>query len=146
MFVLVAGAGRVGSTVARRTLEQGHTVSVLDRDPLSHERLEQGMDGSWEDAGGILTIGAALESRALEAAGIAQADVFIAATHGDNTNLIIVQIAQKRYGLKRVIARVLDPARAEWYSERGGIEIICGTSRAIDMIEVATFQGIEGVG
>ena len=40
MFVLVVGAGRVGSAVATSALRAGHTVSVLDEDPLSHERLD----------------------------------------------------------------------------------------------------------
>ena len=40
MFVLVVGAGRVGSSVATSALRAGHTVSVLDEDPLSHERLD----------------------------------------------------------------------------------------------------------
>ena len=142
MFVLVVGIGRVGSAVARKALAEGHTVSVLDRDPLSHERLDQGLETSWEESGGRFTIGAALESQALLAAGIEEADVFIAATNGDNTNLVIVQIAQKRFGVGRVVARVLDPARAEWYAERGGIEVICGTSRAIDMIQAAAFQSL----
>ena len=56
-FILIVGAGRVGSTVARAMLAQGHDVSVLDEDPLSHERLDSGMDTTWEDAGGRFTLG-----------------------------------------------------------------------------------------
>src|ERR671933_11914 len=51
-FILIVGAGRVGSAVGRAMLEAGHDVSVLDEDPLSHERLDSGMDTTWEDAGG----------------------------------------------------------------------------------------------
>src|SRR5579859_6433017 len=109
MFVLIVGAGRVGSAVAKAALASGHTVSVLDEDPLSHERLDAGQTLSWEDAGGQFTVGTALEVEALEAAGIAQADVFIASTDGDNTNLIIAQIAQRQYAVDKVIARVMDP-------------------------------------
>jgi len=140
VFILIVGIGRVGSAVARAGLELGHTVSILDRDALSHERLDQGMATSWEESGGLFTIGEALESNALISAGIEQADVFIAATNGDNTNLVVAQIAKRRFEVSRVVARVLDPARAEWYEERGGIETICGTSRAIDMVK-ATFVG-----
>ena len=142
MFILIVGIGRVGSAVARAGLELGHTVSILDRDALSHERLDQGMATSWEDSGGLFTIGEALESNALIAAGIEQADVFIAATNGDNTNLVVAQIAKRRFEVSKVVARVLDPARAEWYEERGGIETICGTSRAIEMVK-ATFVGAD---
>ena len=70
MMVLVVGAGRVGSAVAKSTLAAGHTVSVLDEDPLSHERLDAGQTTSWEDAGGRFTVGTAIEIDALLAAGI----------------------------------------------------------------------------
>ena len=130
MFVLIVGAGRVGSTVAKKALAAGHEVSVLDEDPLSHERLDANQPTSWEDAGGRFTVGTALEIDALLEAGIEQADTFIASTNGDNTNLVIAQIARRRFGVNRVIARVLDPARAAWYAEQG-LETICPTQYAI---------------
>ncbi len=65
MFVLIVGAGRVGSAVAKSALAAGHEVSVLDEDPLSHERLDAGQSQSWEDAGGQFTVGTALEIDAL---------------------------------------------------------------------------------
>jgi trk system potassium uptake protein TrkA len=136
MFVLVVGAGRVGSSVATSALRAGHTVSVLDEDPLSHERLDSGMDTTWEDAGGQFTLGHGLEIDALREAGIEEADVFIASTDGDNTNLTISQIAAKQYQVPRVIVRVMDPARAEWYAEQG-LHTICPTSYAIEMFERA---------
>ena len=115
--MLIVGAGRVGSAVAKRALANGHEVSVLDEDPLSHERLVEIEGQSWEDAGGLFTVGTALEVDALIEAGVQRADVFIASTDGDNTNLIIAQIAQKRFGVEKVIVRVMDPARAGWYGE-----------------------------
>ncbi len=136
MFVLIVGAGRVGSAVAKTALAKGYTVSVLDEDPLSHERLDAGQQKSWEDAGGQFTVGTALELEALVAAGIEQADVFIASTDGDNTNLIIAQIAQRQFGVERVIVRVMDPARAAWYREQG-LHTISPTQHAIEMFERA---------
>src|ERR687890_2127528 len=97
-FILIVGAGRVGSAVARKMLAAGHEVSVLDEDPLSHERLDAGQATTWEDAGGRFTVGHGLEIDALREAGIEEADVFIAATDGDNTNLTIAQIAAKQFG------------------------------------------------
>ena len=135
-FVLIVGAGRVGSSVARSLLAAGHEVSVLDEDPLSHERLDSGMDTTWEDSGGLFTLGHGLEIAALEEAGIEQAEVFIASTDGDNTNLTIAQIASRRYEVAKVIVRVMDPARAEWYAEQG-LHTICPTSYAIEMFERA---------
>ena len=134
MFILIVGAGRVGSAVAKRALDAGHDVSVLDSDPLSHERLDKDQSISWEDAGGRFTVGAALEVDGLIEAGIEQADVFLAATRGDNTNLVIAQLAQRRFNVGRVIVRVADPARAAWYGEQGLITI-CPTQHAIDQAE-----------
>ena len=100
------------------------------------------MDSSWEDGGGRFTVGTALEIEALEAAGIADADVFIASTDGDNTNLVIAQIAQKRFGVPKVIVRVLDPARSEWYSQQG-LHTICPTKSAISELEGALEAAID---
>src|SRR6202011_2659616 len=131
MFILIVGAGRVGSAVAKRALEAGHEVSVLDADPLSHERLDKDQSTTWEDSGGRFTVGAALEVDGLIEAGIEQADVFLAATRGDNTNLVIAQIAQRRFNVQRVGVRVSDPGRAAWYAEQG-LLTISPTQQAID--------------
>jgi trk system potassium uptake protein len=136
VFVLVIGAGRVGSSVATKALQQGHTVSVLDEDPLSHERLDVELGRGWEEAGGRFTIGTALELDALIEAGIEQAQVFIASTNGDNTNLVVSQIARRRFEVPRVIARILDPRRAAWYQEQG-LETVCPTQIAIEQLERA---------
>ena len=136
MFILIVGAGRVGSAVANRALAAGHEVSVIDSDPLSHERLDKDQLTTWEDAGGRFTVGAALEIDALISAGIERADVFFAATRGDNTNLVISQVAQQRFQVPRVVVRVADPARAAWYSEQG-LHTICPTQEAIEQASQA---------
>ncbi len=142
MFVMIVGAGRVGSALAKSTLASGHEVSVLDLDPLSHERLDAGQNQTWEDSGGQFTVGTALETDALIQAGIEHADVFIASTAGDNTNLVIAQIAQRRFGIERVIVRVMDPARASWYGEQG-LHTISPTKHAIEMFEAALAEPAE---
>ena len=139
MFVLVVGSGRVGSSVATAALRAGHTVSVLDEDPLSHERLDVELGQGWEEAGGRFTIGTALEMDALTEAGIEEADVFIASTNGDNTNIVISQIAQRRYEVPTVIARILDPLRAEWYGQQG-LNTICPTQIAIEQLAAAALE------
>jgi trk system potassium uptake protein len=142
MLILIVGCGRVGSAVAKRALEAGHEVSVLDADPLSHERLDRDQTSTWEDAGGRFTVGAALEIDGLIEAGIEEADVFLAATSGDNTNLVIAQIAQRRFNVSRVVVRVADPARANWYAEQG-LQTICPTQIAIDQAASAALSPAE---
>jgi trk system potassium uptake protein TrkA len=145
MFILIVGCGRVGSNVARTMLAEGHEVSCLDEDPESHTRLEVGLDKGWEDLGGQFTVGTGLETEALLAAGIERADAFIASTNGDNTNIVIAQIAQRRYEVPNVIARILDPLRAEWYRQQG-MHTICPTRVAIDMLESAVREGAKREG
>jgi trk system potassium uptake protein len=138
---MIVGSGRVGSSIARKMLEQGHEVSVLDEDPEAIAQLEKGMSDSWVDSGGLFTVGTALEMDALEEAGIERADAFVASTDGDNTNLVIAQIAQKRFNIRTVVVRVLDPARASWY-EQQGLRTVCPTKIAIEMLEEAVMEGL----
>jgi trk system potassium uptake protein len=136
MFVLIVGCGRVGSSIARTMLAEGHEVSVLDEDPEAIAQLEKGQSQGWEDIGGSFTVGTALEIDALLEAGIDRADAFVASTDGDNTNLVIAQIAQRRFNVPTVVVRVLDPARAKWYEEQG-LKTVCPTQIAINMLEEA---------
>jgi trk system potassium uptake protein TrkA len=69
----------------------------------------------------------------LERAGVSDADAAIVATNGDNTNLVIGQVLQKRYALGTVVVRILDPARAKLYADRG-MSIVCPTQTAISSL------------
>jgi trk system potassium uptake protein TrkA len=148
MFVLIVGSGRVGSAIANSMLGEGHEVSVLDEDPETIALLDRGQSESWEERGGRYTVGTALELDALLAAGIQEADAFVASTDGDNTNLVIAQIARRRFDVDRVVVRVLDPARARWYAEQG-LQTVCPTQTAIELLEAAVrgqirFEGVSG--
>jgi trk system potassium uptake protein len=148
MFVVIVGCGRVGSALAKRMLREGHTVSVLDETPEAHALLDHDLDQGWEDSGGRFTVGTALEIDALLAAGIDQADAFVASTDGDNTNLVVAQIAKRRFEVDRVVVRVLDPHRARWYAEQG-LQTVCPTQTAIELLEAAVrgqirFEGVSG--
>jgi trk system potassium uptake protein len=145
MFVLICGAGRVGSSLARAMLGDGHEVSCLDEDSESHARLEIGLERSWEDMGGQFTVGTALEVDALRTAGIERADVFVASTDGDNTNIVIAQIAARRFAVPTVIARILDPYRAKWYEEQG-MHTICPTRVAIEMLQAEVTAAVARAG
>ena len=101
-------------------------------------------DTTWEDAGGRFTVGTALEVEALHEAGIEQADVVVCSTDGDNTNIIVAQLAKKRFQVPKVVVRVLDPYRAEWYSEQG-LQTVCPTQVAIDMLTEAVMGDADVV-
>jgi trk system potassium uptake protein TrkA len=136
MFVLIVGCGRVGSAIAKRMIKEGHEVSVLDESQEAHAMLDHDLDQSWEDSGGRFTVGTALEIEALDEAGIERADVVVCSTDGDNTNIVVAQIAKKQFQVPKVVVRVLDPYRADWYAQQG-LETVCPTQVAIEMLTEA---------
>ena len=101
------------------------------------------LGSSWR---GGFVLGHGLDATVLERAGIADADAAVVATDGDNTNLVIAQVIQKRYGIESVVVRVLDPARARFYSDRG-IHTICPTQTAIsDLLDAVHATRFETAG
>ncbi len=131
----------MGSAIAKSMLVEGHEVSVLDENPEAIALLNRGQDRTWEDLGGSFTVGTALEIDALLEAGIGRADAFVASTDGDNTNLVIAQIAQRRFEVGRVVVRVLDPFRAKWYRQQG-LLTVCPTQVAVEMLEEAVREEV----
>ena len=61
-------------------------------------------------------------------------DAVVVTTDGDNTNLTVSQIVQRRFDVEKVVCRVMDPARAAWYAEQG-LHTISPTQHAIEMFE-----------
>jgi trk system potassium uptake protein TrkA len=137
LHVVVIGCGRVGSAVALRLSEEGWDVSVVDESVEAFHRLGEGFAGQTFE-------GHALDLAVLVLAGIENADACVVATNGDNTNLVVAQIAQRKYGVGCTVVRVLDPARAELYS-RLGLRTVCPTSGAIDVLSDAV-RSCEVVG
>ena len=126
MKALVIGCGRVGSTVAKRLAGEGWDVTAIDEKESALSRLGE----DW--AGGFI-VGHGMDTNVLREAGIEEADAVVVSTDGDNTNIVIGQVAQKRFGIECTVVRILDPARAEFYAERG-LRTVCPTSTAIDVL------------
>jgi len=132
----VIGSGRVGSAVALQLAGSGWDVTVLDENEDSLARLGE----SW--TGGFV-VGHGMDLHLLREAGIEEADAVVVTTDGDNTNIVIAQAAQKHFEVPTVVARLLDPARAQFYAERG-LRIVCPTSAAIETL-VETVRAAEQV-
>ena len=128
MKAVIVGCGRVGSAVAKQLVADGWDVTCVDEDEGALARL-----GAWR---GGFVVGHALDAAALESAGVAGADAAVVATDGDNTNIVIGQVLQKRWEVPCVVVRVLDPARAAFYEERG-LRTVCPTKTAISVISEA---------
>jgi trk system potassium uptake protein TrkA len=123
---VVIGCGRVGSAVARGLLDAGWDVTAVDENEDALVRLGP----SWK---GGFVVGHGMDSTVLERAAIAEADAAVVSTNGDNTNLVIGQVLEKRYEIPCVVVRVLDPARAEFYANRG-MRTVCPTETAISVL------------
>jgi trk system potassium uptake protein len=123
---IVIGSGRVGSNVALQLQASGWDVTVIDENEDALGRLGE----SW--TGGFI-VGHGMDLQLLRDAGIEDADAVVVTTDGDNTNLVIAQGAQKQFQVPTVVARVLDPARAQFYATRG-LRIVNPTSAAIETL------------
>ena len=124
MKALVIGSGRVGSNLALDLQKQGWDVAVVDENEEALNRLGERWSGTF-------IVGHGMDARVLEDAGIADADAVVVATDGDNTNIVVAQVARLQYDVPRVSVRILDPARAEFYEGRG-FEIVSPTRTAIE--------------
>ena len=120
MRIVIMGCGRTGSLLATKLDRAGHEVAVLDWSNEAFSRLP-------DDFGGETVSGNAVDQDILRQAGIDHADAFIAATSGDNRNIVASEIAQQVFGVPKVISRIKDPNRAKIYSELG-IQVDCRTT------------------
>ena len=133
MKLVVIGCGRVGSAVARALADDGWDVTAVDEQEEALARL----GARW--SGGFV-VGHGMDAAILRKAGVPDADAVVVATDGDNTNLVIGQVVEKRYAVPTVVVRVLDPARAEFYAARG-MSTVCPTQTAISALVGAIRKG-----
>lgn len=119
MDVIIIGCGRVGSELAKLLSSEGHNVVIIDKNPEAFKRL----GGTFN---GLTLVGNGFDLELLKRAGIENADAFCAVTNGDNTNIMVSQIAKKIFGVPKVACRVYDPERAEFYKTLG-LDILSGT-------------------
>ena len=123
------GCGRVGSKVAKKLHRAGWDVTAIDE-------AEEALGRLGDDWPGGFVVGHGMDVKVLRDAGIEDADAVVVATNGDNTNIVVGQVAQKRFGIECTVVRILDPARAELYATLG-LRVVCPTSSAIDVLTEA---------
>jgi trk system potassium uptake protein len=135
MKVIVVGCGRVGSAVALELDRTGWEVTAVDEDEGALQRLGEHWSGGF-------VVGHGMDTDVLREAGIEEADAVVVATDGDNTNLVIGQLAKKRFGIEMTVVRVLDPARAALYKELG-LWTVSPTSTAIETLTEAVSRAAQ---
>jgi trk system potassium uptake protein TrkA len=120
MKYLIVGCGRVGATLAKLLAVESHDVTVVDENPAAFKRLGNKFNGRVE-------VGTGIDYDVLARAGAGTADGFVAVTDGDNRNVMAALIAQRMFGIKKIVARIYDPPRGQLYRELG-IETVCPTT------------------
>jgi trk system potassium uptake protein TrkA len=121
MKVVILGCGRLGQIVAKKLAKDAkNKVIVIDRNVNSLEKLGKEFSGQVMQADGV--------NMDIYAEPMTEpADVFLALTNNDNTNIMAAEIAKQKYKAAKVIARVDDPIRAKAFEELG-IETFCPTT------------------
>ncbi len=127
MKIIIMGCSRVGGRLAGLLEVDGHSVTIMDTDPYSFRRLPP-------DFKGTALVGNGLDQEALKKAGIEAAGAFVAATQGDNRNIMAAQIAKHIFNVPRVVCRIYDPLREEMFANLG-LETLSPTTIVSQMLK-----------
>jgi trk system potassium uptake protein TrkA len=133
MRAVIVGCGRVGAGLAERLARAGHDVTVIDVSSDAFNRLEP-------DFPGQAVRGDGTEEDVLRRVGADGADLFFSLTEGDNRNVLAAQLAAETFGVKRVVAKINDPVRAQAYTQLG-LATICRTRLLVDAL--AQYSGLD---
>ena len=142
MKIVIMGCGRVGTRLAQLFDEEGHDVAIVDLHTESFARLGPNFHGT-------TMAGTGIDEDVLKSVGIEHADLFLAVTNRDNSNIMAAQIAKMTFRVPRVIARIYEPDREETFHQLN-LETICPTTlisnriyEAVSTGEDAHMPGIE---
>jgi len=131
VYIIVGGGGKVGFYLARELITQGHEVLIIER---SGSRCEQ----IAAELGNVVLRGNADEASLLAEAGTNRADVMVAVTGDDEDNLVICQVAKRRFNVQRTVARINNPKNEMIFRLLG----IDATVSATDLIMAVIEQEI----
>jgi trk system potassium uptake protein TrkA len=129
---VIVGCGRVGSNLARLLAERGDQVTVIDSQEHAFELAQQRL--RLNESKVKMVLGTGVDEDLLRKAGVEHADVFVAVTNKDNTNIMAAQIARQVFKVKKVVCRIYDPARRIVYDELD-IDSVCPTQEGAIQIK-----------
>ncbi len=112
MYIIIVGGGNIGRYLAKRLLEDSHTVVVLEKDHTQCQHLARELNA-------MIINGDGCDYRYMQDAGVSRADVVAAVTGDDEDNLVICQLAKEKFGVRRTVARVNDSRNEHTFSELG---------------------------
>lgn len=123
---VIMGAGRVGAMTARALEDSGHTVALIDQDEQAFRKLHSSF-------GGESITGHGFDRDVLRRAGIERAYAFAAVSSEDNSNILAARVARETFDVAHVVARIYDPARAEFY-QRLGVPTVAAVRWTADQV------------
>ena len=135
MKVAIAGAGVVGTAIARDLHANGHEVLLIEKDRAVVGSLQPTLDVTW-------VVADACEMSSLDAAGMSEVDVAVAVTGDDEDNLVISLLAKQEFAVPRVIARVNTPENGWLFNDSWGVDVSVSTPALLtSLVEEAVSVG-----
>jgi trk system potassium uptake protein len=128
MYVIIAGAGKVGWNLARELIAKDHEVTLIESDHRRYRVVEEELEHA-------VQYGDATELWVMDRAGIQRADLVIAVTGDDEDNMLICQIAREKYGCDRIVARVNNPRNLQHFKLLGIQPAVSATELILRLIE-----------
>jgi trk system potassium uptake protein len=128
IYVIIVGGGKVGYYLAKQLVAEGHEVLVMEKDRKSAEWLTA-------ELGDIVVNGDGCEVRTIRDAGMGRANVVVAVTGDDEDNLVICQMAKRKFGVPRTVARVNDPKNEELFLQLGIDQTVSSTRIIFNLLE-----------
>ena len=128
MFIIVAGAGKVGYHLAR-ALVADHEVLIIERDPSRVDFIAEEMGSE------VIMQGDACDAATMERAGMERADLVVAVIGEDRDNLTFCQISKARFSVPRAVARINNPQNESLFRQLGIDATVSATNLILGHIE-----------
>ena len=128
MYVIVVGGGKVGYYLTKQLLTEGHEVLLLEKDRRRQAVLAEQM-------GEVVVQGDGCEVRIMSEAGFGRADVIVAVTGDDEDNLVICQMAKRKFQAPRTVARVNDPDNVILFQKLGIDTTVSSTQIIFNLLD-----------
>jgi trk system potassium uptake protein len=128
MYIIIIGGGKVGYYLAKTLMDQENEILIVEKDKRKYDLLTV-------ELGSVLMRGDGSDALVMEEAGMARADIVIAVTGDDEDNLMICQMAKKKFGVKRTIARINNPKNEHIFKVLGIDTTVSVTDLILAQIE-----------
>jgi trk system potassium uptake protein TrkA len=128
MYIIIVGGGKVGYYLAKSLLRDEHEILIIERDKRKCDIISA-------ELGGVVMRGDGTDSIVMEEAGMSRAELAIAVTGDDEDNLMICQMAKKKFGVKRTISRINNPKNEHIFKLLGIDHTVSVTDLILAQIE-----------